>query len=354
MSREKLCTWLNLPATPWPPDHYALLGLSTGQGSADEIEQRVLERMDKLRQHQLVHPDLVTEGMNLLAQALICLNDPEARREYERGPVAPDIPLDDEIDRDIPIVQTMEIPAAPPRPSRPTKVAELVDPPPENQIPYRLEALPDILLPSLVEEPLSLPDEDEIDDEPRAEKDSLPLLEPAELPPIRRIDLIREEHRKIYAEIVRFRRVLEVWERLRVYLDDPDKMFSRRTETVAFMVCLSDLRPLLPTVADAIGDTGQPGHLVGVLARQQLVVEMFRSLLPSQRDALAQDCRRAHYFLVERCKLLREDIRRRTAKNFARRVMRPAFRQVFHRPEWAFLALGVAALVVAFVRSVPR
>src|SRR5262245_25493538 len=78
-----LRSWLGLVPGPWPPDHYTLLGLAPGPTNSASIEQVVLARMDSLRPHQLLHPDLVTEGMNRLAQALICLTDSAARAAYD-------------------------------------------------------------------------------------------------------------------------------------------------------------------------------------------------------------------------------------------------------------------------------
>ena len=84
MNLPLLKKWLELKSEHWPPNHYALLGLNEGEGAADEIELRVLDRMERLRSYQLVHPDLVTEGMNRLAQALNCLTDLEAKKNYDQ------------------------------------------------------------------------------------------------------------------------------------------------------------------------------------------------------------------------------------------------------------------------------
>ena len=35
--------------------------------------------MERLRRYQLAHPDAVTDAMNRLAQALVCLTDPAAK-----------------------------------------------------------------------------------------------------------------------------------------------------------------------------------------------------------------------------------------------------------------------------------
>ena len=79
MSHELICTWLGLPPGDWPPDHYRLLGLEPGESDSPRIEQRVHDRLEAVRRYQVKHPDLVTEAMNRLAQAYVCLTDPDAR-----------------------------------------------------------------------------------------------------------------------------------------------------------------------------------------------------------------------------------------------------------------------------------
>src|SRR5438132_7631223 len=73
MNREMICLWLGLAGKQWPPDPYALLGLNAAECDAPKIEQRVQERMAKLRCYQLSHPDEATEAMNRVAQAFIAL-----------------------------------------------------------------------------------------------------------------------------------------------------------------------------------------------------------------------------------------------------------------------------------------
>ncbi|HZT82775.1 MAG TPA: hypothetical protein VFA26_21270, partial [Gemmataceae bacterium] len=83
MSHELICTWLGLPPGDWPPDHYRLLGLEPGESDSARIEERVHDRLEVVRRYQLLHPELVTEAMNRLAQAYVCLTDPDARRAYD-------------------------------------------------------------------------------------------------------------------------------------------------------------------------------------------------------------------------------------------------------------------------------
>ena len=207
---------------------------------------------------------------------------------------------------------------------------------------------------------LLLDDEDEA-----AEEDSPLVLEPVR-PPARRRPRRpepepegqpeerprpREERRPVYAEIVRLRRVLAVWARLRALLDDPEATLARRADVVALMGRLAELRPLLPGVRDVAGQPGRPGGIVAALARQHLVIDTFRNLLPGQRIALADDCRAAHFALSVRYADLRDLVRRAARKGFCRRLVRPVARAAWRRPEWIALLIGAAALAVAFVRS---
>src|SRR6266852_979511 len=84
MNHDKIYSWLGLPSGHWPPDHYSLLGLKPGEGDIARIEHHVQERLAKLRCYQLSHPDQATEAMNRLAQAFMCLTDPEAKKCYDR------------------------------------------------------------------------------------------------------------------------------------------------------------------------------------------------------------------------------------------------------------------------------
>src|SRR5262249_10321535 len=99
MSIELICSALGLRPDRWPPDHYTLLGLPPGEVDAVQVEERVLERRERLRPSQLAHPDPVTDAMNRLAQALVCLSDPAAKAAYDAtlrptaAPEAPPTPL---------------------------------------------------------------------------------------------------------------------------------------------------------------------------------------------------------------------------------------------------------------------
>src|SRR5581483_1945611 len=83
MSHDLIRSCLQLSTDHWPPDHYTLLGLEPGDVHPQQIEQCVQERMERLRRYQLADTEQVTEAMNRLAQALVCLTDPAAKQAYD-------------------------------------------------------------------------------------------------------------------------------------------------------------------------------------------------------------------------------------------------------------------------------
>jgi hypothetical protein len=83
MNRELICSILGVATEPWPPDHYALIGLEPAKVTPAAVERRVQELSTRLRAYQLTEPELVTDTLNRLAQALNCLTDPAARRLYD-------------------------------------------------------------------------------------------------------------------------------------------------------------------------------------------------------------------------------------------------------------------------------
>lgn len=350
MTHDKLRAWLKLPDGPWPPDFYTLIALAPGAGTPDEIEARVLERLELLRRYQLPHPDEATEGMNLLARALDTLTDPDARRDYDKSlglkpatkvPELPRRTASDDLN-----VLFPGVPLLPAASEGPAAAAE------------DESALPDVM----VLEPAD--EEPDIDDEPEFLDEDAPALPDAVFlpvpPPVARLEekeadrprRPKSPRRELYADLARVRKVLRVFERARPYLTDADRTFSRRADTLAVMGCLAELRPLLPTVADVVGTGRRPGREVAALARQRLLFDTFRSLHPDDRDALSRDFRAAHYALAGFYNDLRDEVRRRTEKDWFRSAGRPFLRYLGEHPEWLILPFAAAVLVVAAVRSV--
>src|SRR5216683_3025262 len=83
MNHQQICTWLGIADASWPPDHYRLLGLEAGEPNIERIEEQVHRRLEAVRRYQLTNPELVTEAMNRLAQAFVCLTDAAAKQAYD-------------------------------------------------------------------------------------------------------------------------------------------------------------------------------------------------------------------------------------------------------------------------------
>lgn len=81
MSTERIRSALGVDT--WPPDHYAILGLTPGPVDAADVEQRARERTERLRTYQLAEPDAATDALNRVAQALVCLTDTATKRTYD-------------------------------------------------------------------------------------------------------------------------------------------------------------------------------------------------------------------------------------------------------------------------------
>jgi hypothetical protein len=302
MDHDLIRTWLKLPAGAWPPDHYTLLGLPQGQGSAEEVERRVLERMEQVRRYQLPHPEPVTEAMNRLAQALIELTDPAARRGYDdaHGWSSP--------------------PPAPPAPPAPAPPPAVAAPPPPAPAP--------------VEEPVP----------------ELPLAEegPRRPSPRDRIELARQ--RPLLVELVRLRRWRRGWDVIGEYLAEADRPL-RRTEAAVLAARLTELRDLPPGDTPIGTEVGQPGALVLALARQPLVAQTFRTLLPDQRAELARDWKEVRSLLHSRRRLLRRRVSRRRRRRWLVRGARRTAGLLLDRPEWLLILTAAVALAVSVART---
>jgi len=288
-----LRSWLGLPSGEWPPNHYALLGLEVGQCDPAEVEAIVLVRMDRLRMHQLLHPELVTEGMNRLAQALICLTDPVARAAHDaelRSPEAEPKPLAD-------TYGMLPSTANPPLPS-----------PPEEPTPAA--------------EPLALPVGDW---QPRT-------------------------RRELFALLAVMRRLLVAWRRLKPALADPDEPLARPAAVLALLEAVADLRPLLDHLQSLVASTGGTGTLVMEMIRQRFALPTFRTLSTEQRGALSLDWRRAEQSFTHELNRLRELVRTGRPPRRGGHRTGKFFRWATRTPEVLLLVLAIVTVLVVTLR----
>ncbi|HSQ56803.1 MAG TPA: hypothetical protein VLM40_13765 [Gemmata sp.] len=331
MDHSKLRQWLGLPPGVWPPDHYSLLGLPIGQCDPAAIEPIVLARMERLREHQLLHPELVTEGMNRLAQALICLTDPIARISYD---AALGLPGHESNLR---------------RPSLPVQDAELLldQPPAPAAAPAAVENPP--------VEPLQLPPAYEVmwEDTPEKSDDEiLAIVEATLVAPAPGVWQPRRR-RDIFARLVRVRGVLTGWQKLETTVGDPREPLDRPARVLLFLEAIAEVLPAQKLLPELIGGPGKAGWLVATLIAQPLVLHTFRSLLPDQRRTLAMDWRRAQTVLLEERALLRQLVRD-GRRSHPRRGGWRALNWLLRTPEAILLILAAIAMVVVWFRVAPR
>ncbi len=325
----------------WPPDHYALLGLPRGIGDFAEIEARVLDRMELLRPHQLLHPDAVTDGMNRLAQALVCLTDPVARAGYDRGlgiapspfEVVEDEPLAEELWQQHEAESPTEAPFGPglsPPGAAPNPHYEVVETP--APLPY--EVVPDD---QLAEE---LPPAYEVVPDAPAS----PKPRPTSIPPP-----IPIKPRTLYRRLIALRRAIRAWEALRAVMGDPAESLATPVAVLRFLRALADARRAIPAVACVLSAPHTPGGIVAALVRSPHAIHTVRTLQPSQRQALARDWRRGYDALQRERNSLREHAIATRARRRAN-TGSGLFIVLRRVPELAIVALALVVLFVALIR----
>lgn len=366
MDYTLLRSWLGLPPGPWPPDHYTLLGLPPGVGDPAAVESRVMERMDLLRRNQLLHPELVTEGMNRLAQALITLTDPVGKAAYDAeigipvaAPPKPAIPppveqlppptagpsgsvviaspvFDDDVFSDDPlpveppdrgdVTQVIVLPGAA-GPALPYAVIGGTEPPPAPPL-------------SLDQEPIRPAPEPEV-----IEAEVLPRAPVSgTVPPAGR--------RWIYARLALLRRAIRAWDRLRPVLGDPQDPVDRPGRVLLLLEGVWAVRPLLPQLRGVVGGVGEPGGVVAVIVGHPLVLDTFRRLLPDQRQTLAIDWRRGQEELQREHARLRRLARAGRERPVGARGGPALWRRLKETPEVVLAALAAAAMLIALFRTI--
>jgi hypothetical protein len=355
MSHELICTWLGLAPGDWPPDHYRLLGLEPGEADAERIEQRVHERLDAVRRYQLLHPELVTEAMNRLAQAYVCLTDPEARRAYDSvrlgrptgngtqpkpaPPAPPPVPV---VATPIPVPEPAR--PEPPAPAPPPS-AETPAPGPTETAPPPLELETPVVVPAILVN--ALPETASVA-EPEPPPKTDPVLEASRSAAARRGLGTR---RGLYQRLARTRRLMRAWERAGKYLGNAKRRLSKPAEATELINDLKELRQALTGFTVLLGEAGQPGYSVIVLARQPAPVPIFQTLLSGQRVTLAQHWKDGRQLLHAHRDYLRLEIQALRKRGPIGRVWRATRHAITDQPGVLLLLLGLIALNVAIWRQ---
>lgn len=279
--------WLDLPVGPWPPDPHVLLGVPPGEQNLQLIEERVHQRLAKIRGYQLAFPEQATEAMNRLAQAFWQLTESAKFAQ-----------------------------ALPPSPAPP--LSSQGPPPAKGEGPLLIAA------PAPFQE--SLADLASRSQPARRGLITLPAL-------LERIDHTRH--------------LLWTWEQVGKFLGKPQRRLTGPAEETELVVRLSELADLMANFPPLLGQPGQAGYRVLALARLRLTAALFQSFDLPQRQALARDwetglalLRHHHRFLLGELK----KVRRLGCLGWARRLIGQTIRDY---PSYClYLLLGLSSLGV--------
>lgn len=332
MDTNLLRSWLDLPPGPWPPDDRALLGLPAGPVDAADAERRALTLMGRLRPHQLVHPELVTEGMNRIAQALLSVTATAApprpatpaprsiASEVDLEPPAVAVRLEPE-----PVAPTVLEPAA-------SDVAVVVE---ESAPPTPDFSRAEAVKPPPSQRPIPL---------------QVPItVSPTPIPVGPRL----EDRRAAYRELAGLRGLIHAWDRLRATLADPSAGLTTPGEVFEFLEGVQAVRAAAIHPGLDPGGVRDTAPTVAAVIRQPLPLAVFRSLIPAQRQALARDWATARAKFVTRSTALRQGVARAipprptvTAAGLLHTIAR--------NPEWGLVAASGLVLAAVAVRLVSR
>jgi hypothetical protein len=323
MNRDLICNWLGLADKRWPPDPYALLGLSPAECDPPKLELRVQDRMKKLRCYQLSHPEEATEGMNRVAQAFISLVE-----KHGAAAVAP----------------------APPPPATSTEPATIMPPKAQDwtAAPPPVRVMKDTPMPVI---PVELP---------------LPTLKPTAAEPALSPAMAEEAHLRSLAEdseearaglvtiplvrerVASTRRLLIAWRKAGRYLANPKRKLTRVAEKRDFENKLLELLDAVEGYPAFVAHPGKPGYRAVALAHLHITPDMFNAMGDEPRDLLAREWTQAHkVLLAHRGFLLRQFKALRRGGSFGRatHALRMSFRD--HPVLWSVFAGGVT--IVALV-----
>lgn len=388
MTHELICSWLGLAETDWPPDHYRLLGLEPGERNTALIEQCVQQRLEAVRRYQMKYPELATEAMKRLAEAFVCLTEPDAKQQYdaclrvEKAPAPKPSTVTDTVVQNAdtakilvnkPVAEPPPPPlaapaavspvaVAPPLPAKPpplpAKPPPLPSPPllpasgPRTPLPSRVPPLPPLPplpaadpAPTVVVTTLSPPAA-----EPVAPSLSLeridPILEAARSPEARRG---LGSPRALYRRIRLTRHLLQLWEQAGKYLATPQKRLKRQAAAEELDHTLAEIVATLPRFPPRLGQAGQPGYLV-VSLTHQVILETFQTLDLNQRQALSQDWLAGNQLLRAHRAFLRQELKTLRQQTFAQRLAR-RLRSLVEEPGVLLFLLALLTLSIAIWRT---
>ncbi len=157
--------------------------------------------------------------------------------------------------------------------------------------------------------------------------------------------------RALYQRPARTRRLMRAWDRVGKFFGNPRRKLSKPAEATELIGQLRDVKSALESFPPLLGEAGQPGYSVVVLARQPAPVPVFQTLLAGQRDTLAQHWKGGRQVLESHREYLRHEIQAVRRGGRLRRAWRAARHAVTDQPGVLLLLLALLALNVAIWRQ---
>lgn len=331
MNTALLLPWLKLPPGPWPPDERALLGLPGGPVDGAQAETNALARMELLRPHQLKHPEVVTEGMNRLAQALIALTsnaESNAPTVAPRKPARRAAPKPKPVESPFPVVDLA--PSGPDFPDAPAPEAILeAEVIVEAEVVRAPEPIPILPLPEPI---LALPPG---------------LIEVPEIPH-------SDDRRRSYRQLAYLRRLHRAWLALQAVVAVPSEPLVSAEMVYRTLVGFGDLRDLLRRGRAKYRALDRVGGTVLALAGQSQGVLVLRELLPGQRQAVAMDWAQGKVSLEAQVLAVRKSLKRPRARNALADAGRIFGERLQQNPEWILGVLTTLLILSGIARTLAR
>ena len=361
MDTDLLRSWLDLPPGDWPPADGELLGV--GAATPALAERRAMQLMSRLRPHQLLHPDLVTEGMNRLAQAMLSVANhrpavPPAvppRAPAPPGGLAPTLVMPKSSTTLPPAFGAFDLAPAQPPPAAPT-----VAPLPASPTP----AAPIVLDAEVVEDepdvPIGFARFEQLDEPPAArplapspaEFAAVPEVEPPDLalPP----GLSGESRRLIYRQVAALRNLLRAWASLRAFCGNPREDFDTPGRVYGLDVAIAQFHAALRHPGHDAAQLAPLAPRVYAVFRQASPLAVLRMLSLPQRRLLARDWALGQSRLAGRELALRNSLRRTRPGGTIAQNLSGVGRFLAARPETALVPPGVILALIVLAKWLTR
>ncbi len=350
MNTDLLRSWLDLPPGTWPPADRELLG--DGATTPAQAERRAMHLMSRLRPHQLLHPDLVTEGMNRLAQAMLSV----ANHRPATVPVAPAPPVVLAKTLVLPKPQLPKFEAFDLAPQPSTRVGEPpAVPVPVTPVVLDAEAVddePDVPIPFARFEQLDASPTDRPAARVAVEYVTVPAVVPPDLPlpP----GLSAASRRLVYRQVAALRELLRAWASLRTFCGNPTEDFDTPGRVYALDVAVGQFHAAVRHPGFDAPHLTPLAPRVFAVFRQPSPLAIVRMLSLPQRRLLARDWALGQSQLEGRTIALRNSLRRTRPSGTISQQLSGAGRFLAVPPEWVLVPPVLVLALVAVVKWVAR